>query len=498
MSDIVGPKSEFQEKILNSNARIMVIGGAAGSSKSYIGLMRHLRWADDPLYRGYCIRKNSTAIMKSGGLFEQAVGLYGKVYPKIKIKIKDQKIVFPSGASVTFSHYENDSAAQMYQGLQLSNVFYDEATHASEEHIWWLISRLRTDANLDPSIWLSCNPDPDSFLYNWVKWWLYPEGHEKFGLPDPEKNGIVRWVLRVEGNIVWGDSREELMQKYAKKHLSMDDPRQVRPLSFQVLLGTVFDNPTLIENQPEYVSNLESLPDIERRRLLLGDWNARQLNSTYFNRSWVEEISQITNKIVSTVRAFDFAGTLVSDTNPSPDYTVSARMRKLDNGMYVLDDLRRIRIRFGDWDQFVFDCAKHDPPNTQYVIPLDPGVAAERATREQVKRLIEAGLIVKTLKTNKSKLERFRPFSAMAQNGNVQVLAGCGIDYENNILNDNQFFYKELEAFTGERKRGESGHDDIPDAISDAFYQCAVGVTLPAMGGVLKKMADITKVVPYK
>ena len=87
--------------------------------------MRHLRWAEDPLYRGFCIRKNSTAIMKSGGLFQQAVELYKKVYPDLKVKIKDQKVVFPSGAEVSFSHYENDKAADLYQGLQLSNVFYD-------------------------------------------------------------------------------------------------------------------------------------------------------------------------------------------------------------------------------------------------------------------------------------------------------------------------------------------------------------------------------------
>lgn len=124
-ADIVRPHSPFQEKYLVSNAKILVVGGAAGSSKSYIGLMRHLRWVEDPNYRGFCIRKNSTAIMKSGGLFQEAVKLYSKVYPNLKVKLKDQKICFPSGAEISFSHYENDNAGNLYQGLQLSNVFYD-------------------------------------------------------------------------------------------------------------------------------------------------------------------------------------------------------------------------------------------------------------------------------------------------------------------------------------------------------------------------------------
>lgn len=113
---IVGPKSDFQEKYLNSDAQILLVGGAAGSSKSYVGLMRHLRFIKDPNYRAYCIRKNSSAIMSSGGLFWEAVKLYQQVDPKLKIKLKDQRLVFSSGAEISFSHYENDTAALKYQG----------------------------------------------------------------------------------------------------------------------------------------------------------------------------------------------------------------------------------------------------------------------------------------------------------------------------------------------------------------------------------------------
>src|SRR5690625_5191388 len=224
--------------------------------------MRHLRWMHDPQYRGFCIRKNSTAIMKSGGLFDAAVDMYSKV-DDIKVQLKNQRIVFSSGASVSFSHYENDNAGQLYHGLELSNVFYDEADHATEKNIWWLISRLRTKAKMNPSIWLTANPNPDSYLFDWVKWWLYPEGHPEHGLPDPEKNGKVRWIVRKGGVVYWGDSREEMIARYGNPDLPMEHPRQVKPLSFQVLLGTIYDNPWLIENQPEYLASLEALPDVE-------------------------------------------------------------------------------------------------------------------------------------------------------------------------------------------------------------------------------------------
>jgi phage terminase large subunit-like protein len=491
MSDIVRPQSPFQEKYLKSNAKILIVGGAAGSSKSYVGLMRHLRWVHDPNYRGFCIRKNSTAIMKPGGLFEQAFRLYSKVFPgKIERKLKDQKLVFPSGASVSFSHYENDSAENLYQGLELSSVFYDEGTHAAEHHLWWLFSRLRTEADMgdaEPCMWVSCNPDPDSFLFEWVSWWLYPEGHPQHGLPDPEKNGVTRYLLRYGGEIVWGDSYDEMLQKYKRHDLPDDDENQPMPISFQVLLGTIYDNPTLMKTNPGYKASLEALPDVERRRLLLGDWTAREEGSTYYQRSWCEEVAEEPPKseIVRTVRAYDFAGTLKSEGNPSPDYTACVKMSKLKNGDYFIHEVRRTRILFGDWEKFIIKNGEQDGKDCEIIIPLDPGASAKLATGLITRALSEKGYRVKTMKATQSKLDRFRPFSSLAMNGHVKILKGCGFDEENNIQANNNFMHKELEAFNGKRRGGESGHDDICDCISDGVSILAQRRNIPNMGSIL-------------
>lgn len=476
----IGPRSKFQYNYLNSDADIIVAGGAAGSSKSYVGLMRHARWIEDPNYRGFCIRKNSTAIMKEGGLFDEAVSLYRDIEPGIKIKYKDQKIVFPSRASISFTHYENDAAGNTFQGLQLSSVFYDEATHASEKHIWWLISRLRSKAKMKPSIWLTCNPDPDSYLRDWVEPWLYPEGHENEGLCNPDMNGKAKYILRQDGELRWADTREELIERYGKKWLPVEHKDQVQPKKIEVHLGTIYDNPTLMRTNPDYLANLESLPPIERQRLLLGNWNVREQASSYFSRKWVEEVDYIDPAdIVSTARTFDFAETLKSDLNPSPDYTVTTLMHKLRDGTYAVSSVKRIRIRSGDWIPFIQEHTKDDPANTSYYLPLDPGPMAKRAHNLLKRNLSELGLYVITINTNKSKLERFRPFSSFAQtDGGVKFLKGCGMDYENKVFNDNKFIFNELEAFTGERKKGENGHDDIVDTISDGFYALARGKTL--------------------
>lgn len=490
MSDIVRPQSPFQEKYLKSDAKILVVGGAAGSSKSYVGLMRHLRFVHDPDYRGFCIRKNSTAIMKAGGLFEQAMRLYQKAGYKVERKVKDQKIVFPSGASVSFSHYENDGAGDLYQGLEMSSAFYDEGTHAEEHHLWWLFSRLRTEAKMEPCMWISCNPDPDSFLFEWVKWWLYPEGHEKYGLPDPDKNGITRYLLRIEGELAWGDSWQELYDKYHNPELPVDHDDQVRPIAFQVLLGTIYDNPTLMKTNPNYKAALEALPDVERRRLLLGDWTARETGSTYFQREWCREALEEPPRsdIVRTVRAYDFAGTLKTSGNQSPDYTACAKISKLKNGDYFIHDVQRTRILFGDWTKFVLDNAARDGKDTEILIPLDPGASAKVATSIMTRTISEHGYRVRVVKTTQSKLDRFRPFSSLAMNGHVSFLKGAGYDFENNIEGDNGFVYKELEGFTGKRRGGESGHDDLADCISDAIAILAQRQVIPKMSSVLSSV----------
>lgn len=435
-----------------------------GSSKSYIGLMRHLRWVEDKDYRGFCVRKNSTTLMRSGGLFEDALHLYRQVYPNVIPKYKDQKIVFPSGATVSFSHYESDKDSEKWRGIQSAAFMYDESTDAEEHHIWFLISRLRTRAKMKPSIWLTCNPAPEHWLRRWVDYWLFPKDHPKFGLPDPDKQGQERWIVRINGEMFWGDSKEEMILKYGNLELALDHRDQIKPMSITCLFGTVYDNPPLLENQPQYLTTLENLPEVEKQRNLYGNWEARISESTYFQRSWCEEISSYDpTEFTKIVRAWDFASSLRSDANPSPDYTVGTLMGKTKSGDYVVLDVKRMRIRFGDWQKHIYEAwceDKHTFRDVMTLIPLDPGPSAARSTSLMRRELAERGISTEQMRASGKKLDRFRSFSAMSQLGGVKFLKGCGNDFENKSFNTLDFVYKELEAFDGNRRSGESGHDD--------------------------------------
>jgi len=471
MSEVIAPASPFQEKYLTSDAQIILVGGAAGSSKSYIGLMRHLRFAEDPNYRGYCIRKNSAAIMKSGGLFWEAVALYRRYDPNIKVKLKDQKVVFSSGAEVSFSHYENTNAGQNYQGIQISNGFYDECTHAEEEHIWWLWSRLRSTAKNVHSLWLSCNPDVDSWVLKYAMWYLYPEGHPLAGRPDPAKNGVIRYLLRIDGEVVWGDTYEELQDRYGYDKI---------PISFQGIFGTILDNPPLQKSNPLYKSNLEALPRIEKERLLYGNWFARQENSTYFSRATMPELpyAPSPSDIVKLVRAYDMASTLPNDNNRSPDYFASVKMAKLRNGEYVILDVKRTRITFGQWEAHILQNAVQDGSKCEIVLPQDPNAQAKANATQMAHKFCQMGFPTKLRRSSMGKLEAFQPFAASAELGCISIVKGCCHDLWNKIECNNDFFYKELEAFNGQRRSGESGHDDMVDSCSLAYSYIASKIQL--------------------
>ena len=48
-----------------------------------------------------------------------------------------------------------------------------------------------------------------------------------------------------------------------------------RPISVAFIPATVFDNPALLQVNPEYLALLLSLPLLERERLLGGNWKIR-------------------------------------------------------------------------------------------------------------------------------------------------------------------------------------------------------------------------------
>lgn len=481
MSELISfaPASEKQALFLqNTIATIIVYGGSMGSGKSYCGLLKHLRWVDDPFYRGIVIRRTSSTLMKSGFLFDEAKYLYRAFDPDVKVNHKAQKFIFPSGAEIVFTHLESDKDAEGMRGGQFSFALLDEATELQEDHVLMILSRLRTKAKMVPQMALTCNPNPDCFLRKWVEWWLYPEGHELEGRPDPEKTNKLRWFIRIDNELIWADSREELLERYG------DD---VLPLSMTFIGANIYDNPPLIKANPQYLANLQGLKRVRKERDLYGNWNVREENSGFWRAGWCTEIdcAPAKNEIRKRVRAWDIAGTKKSETNTNPDYTASVLMSLYKDGRYVIEDVFRFRGTYHEVYKKIAETAKSDGTDVQVLIPQDAGAAGLSAVNNLQQYLAENGVAAKKVKTSKSKLDRFKPFAAASEAGAVDIVKKCGTDLENKIYNDNSFWYSELEGFIDKNRNQK---DDVWDCCSDCFTFLATSKKIPNFLSGLKSV----------
>lgn len=448
----IGPASERQEDFLLSDADITVFGGAAGSGKSYVGLMTPLLFVDDPNFRGVIFRRTMPEITAGGGLWDTARQMYQQFDPNVKFKEKDKTVIFPSGASLKFSHLEMENDKYAHQGAQYTFVLFDEGTHFTETQVDYLRSRIRSaNYKYATQMKITCNPDYDSFLRKWVEWYLDPET----GIPDPDKSGKIRYFKRQDDEYIWANTREELEEKYGKRGIK----------SFRFLPANIYDNPPLMENNPDYLDTLESLGRVEKERLLYGSWYARPQEEGYWKRDWVEFIGHRPLKVKKRVRAWDISGSLPSETYPNPDWTVGVLMSLDENDNYVVEDVCRFRDRFQGVFQEIVRCAREDGADTQIVIPADPGAAGKAYAQQLVRDLADLGFYAKIKTTNQNKLTRFAPYASVSEAGFVKLVRGEW----------NDTYTDELEAFDGSRNK----KDDQVDASSDAYWALTQAITLP-------------------
>jgi predicted phage terminase large subunit-like protein len=464
------PASRKQQMMLTSNADVTIVGGAAGSGKSYISILRHLRFIDDPYYRGNIIRKDATILSRQGGMFDECLIVFKAFEPRVKYTKQPMVFTFPSGATVSLTHYNDDKASEQYRGLQLQGICYDELTEAKENHIFTLISRMRAVRSKYKEWFLgTCNPHVDSWLKDWVLWYLYPEGHELAGRPDPNKDGIIRYINNLGGKTVFTNTKDEM--KALVKDFTGREPQDHEILSFTFVSANIYDNPPLLKNAPQYLSKLLAQPRVEQERLLHGNWFARQEASGRFKREWLGEPLPEAKRtdIKSRVRCWDLAGSLPDEVNPNPDWTVGVLMSKDKHGVFYIEDVVRFRERVGQVIERIAQVALADQEefgNVQVYLPQEPAQAGISALKYNVSVLASYGIGARGIKVgSKSKTTRFEPFCASAEVGNIRIVKGEW----------NDVFFEELESFDGSRNR----KDDIVDSTADSFSRLAERKELP-------------------
>ncbi len=224
--------------------------------------------------------------------------------------------------------------------------------------------RNRSTCGVRPYIRGTCNPDSESWVADFLSWWIDPES----GLPIPERAGVLRYFIRVAEKIEW----------------------------------------------------LLSLPTLERERLLGGNWKIRPAAGLYFKREWCAVVDAIPADL-DVVRYWDLAATEKTEFN-DPDWMVGIKLGRDKDGGYWLLDMVRARANPGDVDTLLLNTAMLDGKQVRIGFGQDPGQAGKSQALHLVRAL--SGFTVTPTSESGDKLTRFGPFSSQCRAGNVKIRRG--------------------------------------------------------------------------
>lgn len=192
----------------------------------------------------YLFRRNFSDLyknhMEGAGSFVEMLGPWIQA-GKVKLNFSDNEIRFWNGAKIHLCHCQRDGDVLKYQGAEIHVLMMDELTHFSEKVYRFLRGRCRLGGlNIPPNFngklpMILCGSNPGGIGHTWVR---------KTFVSAAQPMEIVRQT-KEEGGML----------------------RQFVPAKLE-------DNPTLMENDPDYMERLEGLGDSALVKAMRdGDWN---------------------------------------------------------------------------------------------------------------------------------------------------------------------------------------------------------------------------------
>lgn len=215
-------------------------GGAAGGGKSDCAIAEALRQVHIPHYRGLILRKTYPQLSE---MVDRSREIYSPAFPDARFNDQKHCWTFPSGAKIYFGAMQHTKDRTNYQGKRYDFIDFDELTHFTWDEYSYLFSRNRPNGP-GTRCYIRAQANPGGIGHGWVK--------ERFITPAPPMTPIYDEV-----KIVFPDGKSELR-------------RQSRIF----VPSSVFDNKILMQNDPDYITRLASLPENEKKALLYGDWDS--------------------------------------------------------------------------------------------------------------------------------------------------------------------------------------------------------------------------------
>ena len=240
-------------------------GGAAGGGKSDALVVEALRQVGVPHYKALIVRKTYPQLAE---LIDKSLNYYPRAYPKARYNASAHTWNFPSGAKILFGSMQYTKDRTRYQGQAYDFIGFDELTHFTWDEYSYLFSRNRPNGP-GTRVYIRASANPGGVGHGWVK-----ERFVTAGKP----------MTTIWEDVTW---RDPSGQEHRARQSRIFVP------------SSVFDNPALLNNDPDYVRRLASMPEAERKALLYGDWDTfsgqvftewRNDSDHYGDRLWTHVI----------------------------------------------------------------------------------------------------------------------------------------------------------------------------------------------------------------
>ena len=226
-----GPQTEF----LAAMEQEVFYGGARGGGKSYAMLVDPLRYCHKQHHRALLLRRSMPELRD---LISHSQRLYTRAFPGAKWREQEKEWRFPSGARIEFGYAENLTDVLRYQGQSYTWIGIDELPqYPTPDKYNFLRSSLRS---VDPEVpvFIRATGNPGNVGSTWVK--------NMFVDPATPNTPFT---------------------------MDIETPVGMKSITRRFIPAKLQDNPYLMQTD-DYMIMLSSLPDIQKKQFLEGDWEA--------------------------------------------------------------------------------------------------------------------------------------------------------------------------------------------------------------------------------
>mgnify|MGYP000378992212 CR=1 FL=1 len=439
------PQEGKQREFFECKADIIIFGGAVAAGKTLVLLAKMLEGTKTKNFVGTIFRRTATEVSAKGGLWDKARQYYGEIPGAISrdsTQYLDWR--FPPGSSVNFAHSDNLFVSKL--GAEMALIAVDElANDWTEEEFLFLLSRNRSNSGYPAQFVATCNPNCDSFLIkkeakkdnfedesenawkrgSWLDWWIDDDGY-----PIPERSGVIRYFYRHNEELLWADSKEELLDKYP--FIADAVPLQGTATAFDLIKSftfisaNVYDNPAFIDANPGYLANLLMLDEVDQKRFLGGNWKVSEKIGLIFNPANFQYVDPLeVPKDGVMIRFWDFAGTEEIKANPQSCYTASQKWKIVQ----IAKDTFDIYILNVFWEQTLdadsaIELAIEDGREVFVAWEQEGGSMALKYSSQLEKQFKQAvrGIQTVALKPHTDKVSRAKPWARLAKLGRVYIV----------------------------------------------------------------------------